>query len=191
MNIQNETKPKERILSAAWRLFYEQGINAVGVDLVSATADVSKRTLYRHFPSKEILVAACLEDRGTFAIGMYMTPDPTDAAAGILYPFRVLKEHAKSARFHGCPFMNASIELKDADKPAHATAKTLKDHLRAYFAKQARTGNASEPAVLAEQLTLLFDGCNAWIVMHGSFPKSTFKAVVALMRNQGIACSGL
>src|SRR6266705_1664462 len=47
--------PAERILAAADKLFYAQGIRAVGVDTVAAEAGVSKRTLYNHYPSKEQL----------------------------------------------------------------------------------------------------------------------------------------
>src|ERR1700681_3513469 len=54
---------KERILETADRLFYLQGIRAVGVDTVAAEIGISKRTLYNHFPSKNELIAAYLERR--------------------------------------------------------------------------------------------------------------------------------
>jgi hypothetical protein len=52
--------PAERILATADKLFYTQGIRAVGVDTIAAEAGVSKRTLYNHYPSKDALIAAYL-----------------------------------------------------------------------------------------------------------------------------------
>src|SRR3954467_5385844 len=58
-----EPSPAQRILAAADKLFYTQGIRAVGVDAVAAEAGVSKRTLYNHYPSKDTLIAAYLTAR--------------------------------------------------------------------------------------------------------------------------------
>ncbi|MBV8030354.1 MAG: helix-turn-helix transcriptional regulator, partial [Betaproteobacteria bacterium] len=63
MKVHRAVSPRERILGAADRLFYEHGIRAVGVDAVAAEADVSKRTLYKHYPSKDALVSAYLTGR--------------------------------------------------------------------------------------------------------------------------------
>ena len=52
------TRPRERILDAATRLFAEEGINATAVDRIIAEADVAPMTLYRHFGGKDALVAA-------------------------------------------------------------------------------------------------------------------------------------
>src|SRR6266852_3289444 len=57
------SSPAERILAAADKLFYAQGIRAAGVDTVAAEAGVSKRTLYNHYPSKDALIAAYLTAR--------------------------------------------------------------------------------------------------------------------------------
>ena len=57
------TPAGERILAAASTLFYEQGIRTVGVDAIAAAADVTKKTLYDRFGSKDRLIAAYLEQR--------------------------------------------------------------------------------------------------------------------------------
>ncbi|HEY3262851.1 MAG TPA: helix-turn-helix domain-containing protein, partial [Pseudonocardiaceae bacterium] len=54
-------KPRERILAAATRLFYEEGILATGVDRVIAEAGVAPMTVYRHFGGKDELVTATLD----------------------------------------------------------------------------------------------------------------------------------
>src|SRR5207344_976340 len=56
---------KERILDTAERLFYGQGIRAIGVDTIAAEVGISKRTLYNHFASKDALIAAYLSRRFT------------------------------------------------------------------------------------------------------------------------------
>ena len=62
---------KERILETADRLFYLQGIRAIGVDTIAAEIGISKRTLYNHFPSKDALISAYLERR-------FVQPRPSD-----------------------------------------------------------------------------------------------------------------
>src|SRR6202051_67859 len=54
--------PRERILAAARELFYRRGIHAVGVDAIAEAAGTNKMTLYRHFASKDALIAACLSE---------------------------------------------------------------------------------------------------------------------------------
>src|ERR1043165_5706292 len=53
----------ERIVAAAVKLFYAEGIRRVSVDAVAEKAGVTKRTLYYHFKSKDDLIAAYLEAR--------------------------------------------------------------------------------------------------------------------------------
>jgi AcrR family transcriptional regulator len=61
--VYKSARPGERILAAADKLFYEQGIRAVGVDTIAAQAGVSKRTLYNYYPTKDGLIAAYLTGR--------------------------------------------------------------------------------------------------------------------------------
>ena len=58
-----EATTRERIIAAASKLFYGQGIRNVGMDLIAEKAGVTKRTLYYHFRSKDDLVAAYLDAR--------------------------------------------------------------------------------------------------------------------------------
>src|ERR1700743_2799942 len=87
---------KDRILETADRLFYLQGIRAIGVDTIAAEIGISKRTLYNHFPSKDALIAAYLERR-------FVTPRPSDKppAEQILGTFDALERRfAKIGRAH-------------------------------------------------------------------------------------------
>ena len=73
--------PRQRLLDAAADLFYRQGIGAVGVDLVSKAAGVSKRTLYQQFGSKDRLIAESLDARGDAILGLDIPAENPDAPA--------------------------------------------------------------------------------------------------------------
>jgi AcrR family transcriptional regulator len=173
-------KPRERILAASADLFYAHDAHSVGVDLVCATADVSKRTLYKHFATKEMLVAAALAEKSSWWSKEFAKIDSDGPLERILGVFQVMERNAGTASFHGCPMMNTSIELRDVAAPAKLVAKEFKRNLFTYFKEQAIALGASAPDSVAEQLVMLNDGCNAWIVMHGTFPQSTFTAARAI-----------
>src|ERR1700712_3065240 len=103
----------ERVVATANRLFYEEGIRAVGVDRITAEADVSKATLYTHFRTKDDLVVNYLRDRSRewqdFVRGELpqrgATPDER-----ILAIFDLLGEWFVAPGYRGCPFINAEAE---------------------------------------------------------------------------------
>src|SRR5271154_6940552 len=101
---------KERILQTADRLFYLEGIRAIGVDTIAAAIGISKRTLYNHFPSKDALIAAYLERR-------FVKPLPSDKppAEQILGTFDALERRFAAKDFRGCPFVNAVAEMGAED----------------------------------------------------------------------------
>jgi AcrR family transcriptional regulator len=89
---------KDRILETADRLFYLQGIRAVGVDTIAAEIGISKRTLYNHFPSKDALISAYLARR-------FVAPRPSDKSPveQILGTFDSLERRFSAKDFRGCP----------------------------------------------------------------------------------------
>src|SRR5258707_11441775 len=108
MKVDRSVSHKERILAAANKLFYAQGIRAVGVDTVSAEAGVSKRTLYNHYPSKDALIAAYLTARFK-----QLAPSDAPAREQILGNFDRLERLVADGSFRGCPYVNAVTELGD------------------------------------------------------------------------------
>lgn len=111
---------KERILRAVEQLFYSQGVRATGIDLVIATAGVTKVTFYRHFPSKDLLIGAYLERRHDYWIGWFKetlarakeAQSAADRKARPLGPvLAVAKEWFGSPTFRGCAFANAVAEV--------------------------------------------------------------------------------
>jgi AcrR family transcriptional regulator len=150
---------RERILAAATDLFTAQGINATGIEQLSAAATVSKRTLYAHFASKDALVEAYLRQFDT-------VPLPTEAALDdlqrparerLLALFDVPADVSVPV-WRGCVYLNAAVEVPD---PSHAVHALAADHKRTFarrIADVAREAGATEPDLLGEQLALLYDG---------------------------------
>jgi AcrR family transcriptional regulator len=158
----NLNRTAARILEAADRLFYHQGIRAVGVDTVAAEAGVSKRTLYNHFPSKDHLIAAYLTAR--------LRPlPPSDAPAReqILGAYERLERIIADGSFRGCPYVNAVTELGDPRHPAAAIARQFKEERRAWYRALLERLGAKDADGLATQLQLLFEGGLAAAVVHG------------------------
>src|SRR6476620_6534689 len=144
---------KDRILETADRLFYLQGIRAVGVDTIAAEIGISKRTLYNHFPSKDALIAAYLERR-------FVQPRPSDKSPveQILGTFDALERRFGSKDFRGCPFFNAVAELGTEDRSVKKFAVAFKESRRLWFRDQLRQLGVADPEGLATQLQLLVDG---------------------------------
>lgn len=116
-----EPRPSEarlRLLSTATRIFYAEGVHAVGVDRIVAEAKVTRATFYRHFPSKEDLVLTYLRevhqmDRTSVAAAIADNPSPVDALLGIAGS---IAQRIQSPGFRGCAFLNAAAEYPDSDK---------------------------------------------------------------------------
>lgn len=177
------------MLDAAGELFYRQGIGAVGVDLVSKAAGVSKRTLYLEFGSKDQLVAQSLDAHGDAILGLYLPVGDSDdpPREQVLAVFERLTGWIASEAFRGCPFVNTATELADRDHPAHRVAREYKLRLRDYFARQAERGNARDPGLLADQLLVVFDGAIGQTVMGIPLHPGTIRtAVQALLDAQDV-----
>jgi AcrR family transcriptional regulator len=160
--------PRERVLKTASRLFYAEGIRAVGVERIAAEAKVSKMTLYHHFPSKDELVAAVLDGRDQPTLNMIAAAadQGADPRARLLMPFEMLDALFKSRGYRGCPFMNASLELAEPGHPASKVASRHKESTRDQLELRAREAGASAPAALADQLAVLLDGAMAQAQMR-------------------------
>jgi AcrR family transcriptional regulator len=182
--------PRQRLLDAAADLFYRQGIGAVGVDLVSKTAGVSKRTLYQQFGSKDRLIAESLDAHGDAILGMYIPAEDPGASARqqILDVFDALSRWTAAETFRGCPFVNTATELADPGHPARLIARDYKLRLRDYFARQAERGQAVDPQRLADELTVVFDGGIVQAVMGTvRHPDAARTAVQALLDAHGVS----
>jgi AcrR family transcriptional regulator len=174
---------QERILQVTDRLFYRQGIRAVGVDTVAAEVGISKRTLYNYYPSKDALIAAYLSRR-------FRPVALTDAPPleQILGNFDRLERSFASEGFRGCPFVNAVAELKEPGHAANEIAIAFKDARRAWFRTLLARLDVADPDALAGQLMLLSDGAITTAVVRGdpAAARMARNAAVTLLRAAGV-----
>jgi AcrR family transcriptional regulator len=174
---------EQRILETADRLFYLQGIRAVGVDTIAAETGISKRTLYNHFPSKDALIAAYLERRFTRA-----PPSDKPPVEQILGTFDRLERGFASKGFRGCPFVNAVAELGAEDRSVRKIAIAFKESRRLWFRDLLLQLGVADPEGLATQLTLLVDGSIAQDLVRDdpSMARAAKDAARVLLANAGV-----
>ena len=161
---------RERIVIAANRLFYCEGIRAVSVDAVAAEAGLTKRSLYYHFDSKDDLVAAYLAYRDQPNLAgfqrSYEAADGSvaDKIAGI---FNTLAESAAHPKWTGCGFLRTSAELANLPgHPAIVLGAAHKKRIEAWLAECLAADGIVDAGTLARQIRLLLDGCFAVVMLH-------------------------
>jgi AcrR family transcriptional regulator len=174
---------KDRILETADRLFYLQGIRAIGVDTIAAEIGISKRTLYNHFPSKDALISAYLERR-------FVQPRPSDKppAEQILGTFDSLERRFASKDFRGCPFVNAVAELGTEDQSVRKVAVAFKESRRLWLRDLLIQLGVNDPEALATQLALLVDGSIAQDLVRNdpAMARAAKEAARVLLRSAGV-----
>lgn len=163
---------RQRIVETAERLFYAEGVRAVGIDRIVAEADVAKMTLYNHFPSKDDLILAVLQYRETRfdqALAKSMARHARKGMDQLQAFFAALRDWFRSSGFRGCSFINARVELADASHPASAFSARHKERFRDRL-QQIIAASAGEQA--AEELTpaifLMVEGAIVTAVMQQS-----------------------
>lgn len=153
--------PRARIVAAASELFYRHGIRAVSVDAIAEAAGTNKMTLYRHFPSKDALVAEYLRALAKEAnahwdeIARECAGDP-QREIGIW--LTTVAECVTSDAERGCALANAAVELPEKDHPARAVIEEFKTGHRERLAQLFRSAGLTEPEVLADEIFLLIEG---------------------------------
>ena len=176
------TDARERVLSTASSLFYERGINQVGIDLVIATSGVAKMTLYRHFASKEALVLAFLDRTNAQWMTWLRTRVSSPAVPFTDRPlalFDALGAWFQTPTFRGCPFVSTAAEFRDPAHPAHQAAWRFKSGLRDYLRELVRDAGYRDVDALGDQLLLLADGATVRAAMEGRPDSATSARAVA------------
>lgn len=157
-----DLKPvRDRILDAAAEHYYAEGIRAVSADKLIAAAHVSKATFYRHFPTKNDLVAAYLEGRSDEEKSLVLAKreELADDPAAVLHWYAdVVGQASCSPGFRGCPFINAAAELPEDSHPGRQVIKDHRAWLTAQIAELLEGLGRDATAVRAEQLMMLRDG---------------------------------
>jgi AcrR family transcriptional regulator len=152
---------RERILTTASDLFYREGAHAVGVDLVVEQAGVAKTSLYRHFRTKDDLIAAFLEredEQFWRHWDSVAQRHRADAQAELDAHMRWIGERIGRKNYRGCPQLNIAAEFSEADHPARRVAASHKQALRKRLKAIADRLGVQRPDDLAAQLLLLVNG---------------------------------
>ena len=152
--------PRERILAAARELFYRDGIRAVGVDAVAAAAGTNKMTLYRHFASKDALVAAYLRQLAAEGDSLWdevRAEARGDPHAQLVVLLRRVSQFSDEAG-RGCALANAAIELAGSNRAAHRIVEEHKREVRERLIGLCRDAGYAKPEKLADEIFLLIEG---------------------------------
>ena len=162
---------RERIMATACRLFYEEGIQAVGIQRIIDEAGIAKASLYAHFASKDELVAAYLAEKGTTsraAVEAHLANPRLSARGKILKLFDLMVVQAEAPGFRGCAFNNASAEVADPGHPIRVAARTQRTWIHDVLLKLAREAAGTAGAErLAGSLMVLYDGAAATTLIDG------------------------
>lgn len=170
---------KQRIIDAATRLFYEEGIRTVGVDRIISEAGVTKATFYKHYGAKDRLIIEYLKathdsDVNRLVELKYAADDPMSITRDVIAE---LVEDIQSPGFRGCPFINAAAEYSD---PGHPVREVIRGH-RDWYSETAtillRAAGHPMPGDAADDLLLARDGA-----MAAAYTGDSISAVAALKR---------
>ncbi|MGH3141072.1 MAG: TetR/AcrR family transcriptional regulator [Gaiellales bacterium] len=151
-----------RILSTAYDLFCQHGVQAIGIDRIVAEAGVAKMTLYRHFRSKDDLVVAVLDLREELWINRWVIAESrrrAETARGrLLVIFEMFDDWFRRADYEGCLFNNTLLEDHDPASPARLASIVKRSHIVAFLRSLAEEAGARHPDALARQWQMLMSG---------------------------------
>lgn len=149
----------EHIVASSLELFYRHGFHASGVDLLSQEAGVTKKTLYRHYPSKDALIDAALALRHRqFMARIRASVDAAPVDQRPLAYIDFIASWVKEEDFYGCAFINATAEYAQADTPPHQQADAHKQEIRSYLVDMCAAAGAQHAESVALPLFLIGEG---------------------------------
>ncbi|MBF2094610.1 MAG: TetR/AcrR family transcriptional regulator [Synechococcales cyanobacterium K44_A2020_017] len=182
----SSSKPsvRDRIMQAASTLFYQEGVQNVGIDRIITESGVAKMSLYNHFKSKDALIAAWLQQRDVNWREWFqktVEKQATAPAERLLAMFDVLEEWFSQPDFRGCAFINSSVELVDPEHPGYQVAIEHQQALYGYILHLVQAAELDHPNAVAEQLLLLVEGAIVVAMMRRSPAAATHAKTAAAM----------
>jgi AcrR family transcriptional regulator len=152
---------RERILATADQLFYGNGIQAVGVQRLIEQSQVTRVTFYRHFPSKDDLVLAYLDQRTSqarSAVQRIIDAYPGDPLGALRAWAVALTEDGMVDEYRGCTFVNAAAEYAEPDHPVRLIAIDQRRWVNETTEQLLREAGHPDPAAAARLLMALRTG---------------------------------
>jgi len=153
---------RQRIVDTAYDLFSRHSVRAVGIDRIVAEAGVAKMSLYRHFPTKDALVLAVLQEReqrwtrdwlGAEVISRASTPQ-----GRLLAIFDVFGEWFQSGDFEGDSFVKMLLEFDDPASPVRQASLEQLANVRSFVCELAEEAGVRDPDALAHKWHILMKG---------------------------------
>lgn len=157
------SEARNRLLGTATGLFYAEGLHAVGVDRIIAEAQVTRATLYRHFPSKDDLIVAYLNQadeaiRAGVNAARREDASPNDIIRAV---GRSITGDIQRPGFRGCAFLNAAAEYPDPAHPVHQAVLRHRQWLLAMMTELFTNIGRIDPEPAARHFIMLRDGAMA------------------------------
>ena len=153
---------REEMIKFAFDTFYKNGFHATGVDTVMQGTGISKRTLYKHFGSKEGLILATIDYYRTNAsqiISNYINSDPTaKPIEKVLNMFDFLIDRAEGGNYNGCFVMNAKTEYIDKGKEIETSCDNYTAGIQQLIENTLEEGSLPNSKELGIQILMLFEG---------------------------------
>ena len=179
---------RKRLVDAATKLFYAEGIGRVSVDAVAEKAGLTKRTLYYHFKSKDDLIAAYLDGRdqpNVRQMGGWFEAAQGNVESKVEAIFTNLARVARHPKWKGCGFLRTAAEL--ASMPGHPAVKAGSRHKKnfeAWLAGALSDHGVNEPQILAREIVLLMDGAFSIMLVHRNpdYVEAAGRAAAMLVR---------
>ncbi|MBB5083466.1 TetR/AcrR family transcriptional regulator [Nonomuraea endophytica] len=149
---------RQRILDTATRLFYTEGVRAVGIDRIIAEAGVAKATFYHHFPAKDELVTAYVEDQGQRQRALADELPEGPGRERLLTLFERMGEFGSLPGYRGCPFINAAAEYPDRSHPVRKAVAAFREWFRDLMLSLLKDARHPTPEETADILMIVRDG---------------------------------
>ncbi len=174
---------RQRILESAYELFSRRGIRAVGIEEILERARVAKATLYRHFPSKDDLVLAFLEQREQLWTRDWVEREARSRATKpdeqLLAIFDAFDEWFHKDDFEGCSFINVMLECADRNHPIGKASILHLANIRSLLTQLATEAGLRDPDTFAHSWHILMKGS---IVAAGEGDQNAAKRAKAMGR---------
>jgi AcrR family transcriptional regulator len=162
--------PRERIIVAAAELFQKQGIRAVGVEAIAEAAGTNKMTLYRHFESKDELIAEWARGIVSQKEDLWeelRAAHPDDPEAQLAeWSRRVAAKLAEMER-RGSMLANALAELPDKDHPARRVIQAHKQRELKHVQELCAAAGFRDPELSGHLFYLLLEGAHSCVQCAG------------------------
>jgi AcrR family transcriptional regulator len=163
-----EKSTRDRLIEVAVKRFYRDGFRNVGIDQIYGDVGISKTAFYKHFESKEDLMLAVLNDQREQFEEMLMAQirqhGGDTAVSQLLALFDLVEQVIERDEWHGCIFVNATMEFPLPHDPAHQAAARAKHAFEGVVRDIAVRGGAADPEALARELCLIIEG--AYVTRH-------------------------